>query len=234
LLPFILITAAAVAILLLAEAREQRSIAGVAKGVASSAFIAAALVSHATVTPYGRALLVALALSWLGDLLLLSREQRPVLAGLGAFLAAHLAYAAAFLLAGVAWRAVGLALLPLAAFAAIVSRWLLPHVEAPMRRPVIAYMAALTVMVALAAGAAFHGGAGPGHLLATSAAAPLGIPLVLAAAVAFLLSDLAVARDRFVRPGLANEVWGLPLYYGAQLAFAATAAFALPAVSLLG
>ena len=60
--------------------------------------------------------------------------------------------------------------------------------------------------------------------LAAGAARGGGPPLVLPAAVAFLLSDLSVARDRFVRPGLCNHLWGLPLYYAAQLAFAASAA----------
>jgi len=38
--------------------------------------------------------------------------------------------------------------------------------------------------------------------------------------VAFLASDLAVARDRFVAAGASNRIVGLPLYYLAQLGFA--------------
>jgi hypothetical protein len=41
-------------------------------------------------------------------------------------------------------------------------------------------------------------------------------------ATCFMSSDVAVARDRFVTPGVANRVWGLPLYYGAQLLLAWT------------
>lgn len=36
----------------------------------------------------------------------------------------------------------------------------------------------------------------------------------------FWCSDLAVARDRFIAPGFVNRLWGLPLYYAAQVAFA--------------
>ena len=36
------------------------------------------------------------------------------------------------------------------------------------------------------------------------------------------LSDLAVARQRFLRTGFVDRLWGLPLYYGAQLVFAST------------
>jgi hypothetical protein len=44
-----------------------------------------------------------------------------------------------------------------------------------------------------------------------------GIPV---AALAFYGSDLSVARDRFLGAGFGNRLWGLPLYYAAQLAFA--------------
>jgi uncharacterized membrane protein YhhN len=212
-LPFVLFAAAAVLVLLVAEARGWLGVGGIAKGVASSSFVAAALALRAHATPYGRVLLLALALSWVGDLLLLSRQRAWFLAGLAAFLGAHLAYATAFVLAGIDWRAVALALVPVGVFAALVARWLLPAVDGSMRGPVVAYMAALSTMVALAAGTAFRTGGSPGS----------GQWLVLAAAVAFLLSDLSVARDRFVAPGIANQLWGLPLYYAAQLAFAATA-----------
>jgi hypothetical protein len=40
------------------------------------------------------------------------------------------------------------------------------------------------------------------------------------AAVAFYLSDISVARDRFAQAGFGNRLWGLPLYYLAQLLFA--------------
>ena len=207
----VVVTATAVAVLLVAEARAWPRVAGLAKGVASSAFVAAAIAGHATATPYGRALLAALALSWIGDLLLLSREERTFLAGLGAFLAAHVAYAVAFVLWGIAGTATLVALLPLVAFALFVAVWLLPHVDETMRLPVVVYMVALSTMVALAAGAAWAGGSW----------------LLLGAAVAFLLSDLSVARDRFVAPSVLNQIWGLPLYYAAQLAFSSTAALAI-------
>ena len=42
---------------------------------------------------------------------------------------------------------------------------------------------------------------------------------LLLAAVVFFLSDLCVARDRFVSPGWENRAVGLPLYFGAQLLY---------------
>ena len=76
-----------------------------------------------------------------------------------------------------------------------VWRWLAPHVEAAMRAPVVAYIGVIAIMVACAVG--------------TLRALPI------AGAVAFFVSDLAVARDRFIAPGFDNRAWGLPLYYAA-------------------
>jgi hypothetical protein len=38
----------------------------------------------------------------------------------------------------------------------------------------------------------------------------------------FYLSDLAVARERFVSSTFWNRAWGVPLYFGAQLVLAST------------
>ena len=77
-----------------------------------------------------------------------------------------------------------------------------------MRVPVRAYVSAISLMVAAAAG--------------TYTASPA--PALLAGAIGFALSDLSVARDRFVEPGFVNRVWGLPLYYVAQLLLASSVA----------
>ena len=52
----------------------------------------------------------------------------------------------------------------------------------------------------------------------------LGVPRVAvqAGAALFWLSDLTVARDRFVRASFANRLVGLPLYYAGQLLLAST------------
>ena len=65
---------------------------------------------------------------------------------------ATFAAAVAFALRGLdlAWTAGAAALLVIAAIP--ILRWLWPHVEAPMRGPVAAYIVVITAMVALAAG----------------------------------------------------------------------------------
>ena len=174
------------------------------KPLASVGFVLCALVAGATSTLYGQWILVGLVLCLVGDLFLLSRQRRPFRVGLFSFLLGHLAYAVAFLVRGVDWLWVAAAVVVLVTIALPVSRWLLPHVSAGMKSPVVAYVAVISVMVALGAGAF-----GATHL-----------PILLTAPVAFYLSDLAVARDRFVQRSFVNRLWGLPLYYAAQVMFA--------------
>jgi uncharacterized membrane protein YhhN len=149
-------------------------------------------------------MLAALALSWIGDVLLISKEPGGFLAGLASFLLAHVTYAGAFAVRGPAWAWVAATLALLAVPYFLVDRWLLPHVKTSLRGLVRTYMAAISVMLALACG-----------LLAAG-----HTPVIFAGALAFYLSDLAVARDRFVRESLVNRLWGLPLYYAAQLLLA--------------
>ncbi len=182
----------------LAAARMGREVsAGVGKMVASTGFLAAAFVHG--VGPAAWGLVVAgLCLCWLGDLALISSQKKHFLLGLGAFLLGHLCYGAAFLVVGVdvVGLAVGLACMALAAIATL--RWLWPHVRGPMRGPVVAYVVAIAAMVGAATGAW------------------TASPWWLVGAVLFAISDLFVARNRFVAPGWNNRVVGLPLYYAAQ------------------
>jgi uncharacterized membrane protein YhhN len=202
------VTLAAVAMVLVGEARDHAGLRRVFKPLASAGFLAAALRAGAAAHPYGQALLVALALSWWGDVFLLSDARRWFLAGLAAFLLAHVGFGVAFVVRGVDPRIAGVAVLPLATVAVVLFRGLFPGVPAKLRGPVVGYAVVVTAMVALAFGA---WGAGAS-------------PLLPGAALAFWMSDYSVARDRFAGAGFANRAWGLPLYYVAQLAFAMTAA----------
>lgn len=205
------ITVVALLALLLAERAGSTRRIWVAKPLASTGFVLAAWGAGALTTRYGQIVLVALALSWLGDVLLIPKARLTFLAGLVSFLLGHVAFAAAFWLRGAPLGALGLALLVLAVPSGFTWRWLRPYVDSAMRVPVATYVAVITLMVALAlATTVQHGGW-----------------LVLAGAVAFYLSDLAVARDRFVAEGFANRLWGLPLYYGAQLLLAASTGWSI-------
>lgn len=196
----------ATALLLLSEYKESQPAKMVFKPLASTAFIAVAVLNGAWNTAYGQAVLVALAFSMAGDVFLLSRDRKMFLGGLVAFLIGHIAFAVAFVLGGITWLWVAIAAVPLLGIFDAVRRWLLPHVEDKMKRPVIAYMVVITAMVGLAAG-----------LVGTT-----GQPLFLVAAIMFFVSDLSVARDRFIEKGFKNRIWGIPLYFGAQILFGFT------------
>lgn len=176
---------------------------GALKMLASSGMLAFALSLGALDTAYGRVLSTALTLSWLGDFFLIGRTRRDVLAGLGAFLVAHLAYSAAFVtILRRSWPAAPAALL-MATLGVAVLRWLRrAEIPVAMRLPVAAYLVAIAIMVTLAATT----------LRAT----------VIIGAVAFAGSDLFVARQRFVTAAPINRLVGLPLYYAAQLLIAAS------------
>jgi hypothetical protein len=49
-----------------------------------------------------------------------------------------------------------------------------------------------------------------------------GIWTIALGASLFAISDLSVARDRFVARAFVNRLWGLPLYFAAQLILAST------------
>ncbi len=201
-----IVTLAALLALIEAERRSSPVGRALSKLTASTAFVATAVVAGALDSRYGTWVLVALVLSWVGDACLLSKARAWFLGGLVSFLLGHVAFAVAFVVRGIDLVALPVALALMMIPAAIVGRLLLPRVEAGMRGPVVAYMIVITAMVALAA----------------ATVVVWGHAWILVAAVAFYLSDLAVARDRFVAPGLSNRLWGLPLYYGAQVVFALT------------
>ena len=194
--------AGAVAALVVAQGRGRRVGAAIAKTVASAGFVLLALLRADASSGYDRLVLLALGLCLLGDLLLL--VPRAFAVGLASFLLAHLAYTAAFcaVITPRAWSPFVAAVFALASGAAAV--WLWPHLVR-LQAAVVAYIAAITVMAWGAIATAGRTGW------------PAGV-----AGVLFYLSDLAVARDRFVVRRFASRAWGLPAYYLAQVLFALT------------
>lgn len=176
----------------------------IAKLGASSCFVALAVSLGAPDTRYGQFVLAALVLGWLGDALLLARHPHAFLGGLVAFLLSHLAFAAAFVLGQVSLAAVAVAVVAVVVVGGAVLRWLLPHVPRDFKLPVLVYVVVILAMCTAAAG----------HAAAT------GRWNVLAGAVLFAVSDISVARDRFVAPGFVNRLWGWPTYFIAQLVLA--------------
>jgi uncharacterized membrane protein YhhN len=183
------------------------------KLIASSSFVALAISAGAARSLFGRILLAGLALSWIGDMLLLGRSQALFLSGLCAFLLAHVSYVTAFVVVGIDRRWALAAAVPVVSISLLVSIWLSPHVPDSMQLPVWLYTAVISGMVIGAIGT-------------RGAGAALAIPL---GALLFYFSDLSVAAGQFVQPDFPNFVWGLPFYYVGQLLLAWSAGSVLHA-----
>jgi uncharacterized membrane protein YhhN len=178
------------------------------KMAASSATILFLVATSSEATAYMWLLLAALALSWIGDLALTFDGRRPFIVGLVSFAVAHVVYAAAFVVrGGVDLPILALAGAVMVGFAVAVLKWLAPHRPAELRRPIMAYVVIISLMVTMAF-------ASQGDSL--DPRIPLG-------AVVFAASDILVAREQFVARTRWNRIIGLPLYFAAQLLLASTA-----------
>lgn len=196
-----------VSCLLYAEYTHKRPLRAVSKTLASVAFVSLALTEHATATTYGTAIAVGLGLSLLGDVLLLFSDKRVFMGGIFAFLLGHVAFTAAFFIRGVALGPLEACFVLALLIAGVVLRWLLPH-AGELKGAVVLYVLVISVMVPAA----------------VASTVKTGAVLPAIGALAFYVSDLSVARDRFVHEGFVNRAWGLPLYYLAQVLLALSCA----------
>jgi uncharacterized membrane protein YhhN len=203
----VIVTGLSCFVLVEALLADMQYVAAVAKVVASCGFLAVAVLGGALQSAYGKTLLVGLALSFLGDSFLIGKTQGAFLAGLSAFLLAHLAYVTAFVINGVSWRWMGATAVPVIGFALAAASWLSPHVAPYLALPVRVYIIVISAMVIAAFGTRGKGGS----------------VLILAGALLFFLSDLSVAALRIVQTDFPNYIWGLPLYYAGQLCLALSA-----------
>ena len=216
--PLIIITAAAVllAIVLFFEVKEKSVVGLAAKAPLSMLFVATALLQSHPAGLYYTFLIVALVLCLAGDVLLALPQKKAFLIGLVSFLLGHVAYVAVFfLVAGPNYYA-GIGAVVTVIVSALVFRWLRPHLG-KMLGPVSAYIIIISLMVIAAV------------MVMGDHSLPLRFrAIILAGAVLFYLSDLTVARHRFVKKQAANRMIGLPLYYSAQYLLAFSPAFLAP------
>jgi uncharacterized membrane protein YhhN len=196
-------TVFAVCALLGAEWRRWRLGVWLCKPLASLGFVAVAWLGGALASPHGRFFLLGLALCACGDVLLIPSSGKSFLLGLGSFALGHVAYTCGFVALGRALGASTIAAVLMAVVVIATLRWLGPHAPSDMRVPIRIYMLVIAIMIAAAVGAS------------VTHDVRLGL-----GALAFAASDLSVARERFVRASFVNLLWGLPLYYAAQLVLA--------------
>jgi len=206
LVPFLaVLSSASAALTISAELRERRRLVYAFKPLATATILCIPLLAREPVSSgYRWAFVVGLALSLAGDTFLMLPE-RWFLPGLGAFLAAHLAYGAglagALVDAPSAWR-----LLPFLGYALGLFAYLRPRLR-EHRGAVLAYALVITAMTWLAL---------ERHLDVETR----GSRLALAGALLFVVSDSALAVNRFATPFRLSPVVVLGTYYAAQLLLA--------------
>ena len=195
-------------VVLFAEKRENRALLVPSKGILSVLFVLTALTVSQASSGYRVLLLWGLAFCLGGDVCLALPQRTMFLLGLISFLIGHGFYVVAFLGVGKAgiWTLGGGLLI--CGLSGWVYRWLSPHLGR-MRGPVLAYILVITAMVACAWSVFERGDLPRGARI-----------LVLAGALCFYLSDIFVARDRFVKNAFLNRAVGLPTYYTAQFLLA--------------
>jgi uncharacterized membrane protein YhhN len=155
-----------------------------------------------------------LVLSFLGDVFLIPKNKKTFLVGLIFFLLAHVVYGFAFIPSRFPSFAFFLiSLIPIGG-SILFYRWIFPKLDR-FKIPVGVYLVVINFML-LASLAIFleSGRSTWGQMLSTRTG------LALAGAFLFYLSDLAVARERFVQRSFINKLWGLPFYFVGQFMIA--------------
>jgi uncharacterized membrane protein YhhN len=205
----ILFAASFLLILLLASEKQGRTPRGVfIKGSVSALFVVTALIQPHPLSAYYYRILAGLAFGLIGDVCLALPGNRAFRIGLFAFLGGHLLYVWAFadLARPEDWTSPVQLVILVASLGAFV--WLRPHLGR-MTVPVVVYLVVITLMLMGACAVFRHPG-----LEATCRG------VTWTGALCFYLSDLFVARQRFVTNQYLNRLIGLPLYYVGQFLLA--------------
>ncbi len=190
------------------EKRDNRRGLVPTKTALSLLFVLAAIFQPPPSPGYYHFVLAGLIFCLGGDVFLALPQKRMFLLGLVSFLIGHILYVMAFFgVAGLGqWTLIG-SLVGIGV-SGWVYRWLRPHLGA-MNGPVLAYIIVITVMVS-----------GAWSVLGDSRLIPTGRIMVFGGALLFYLSDIFVARDRFLKTSFLNRLVGLPIYYAGQFLLA--------------
>ncbi len=203
------VIALALLILLLASEKQGRTPRGVfIKGAVSALFVLTALIQPHLLPAYYHRILLGLVFGLIGDVCLALPGNTAFRAGLAAFLAGHIFYVWAFvdLTSPADWASPFQAVILASSAGAFL--WLRPHLGR-MKAPVVVYLIVITLMLA-----------GARAVLCRPGLAEPGRWVIWIGAFCFYLSDLFVARQRFVSDLYLNRVIGLPLYYVGQFLLA--------------
>jgi len=179
----------------------------ITKTILSLLFVTTALLQSYSVPAYYY-LLTGLIFCLVGDVCLALPQKKAFMGGLVAFLIGHLLYIFSFssLIPISYWISTGLFII--CGISALIFFWLRPHLKS-MLIPVLLYILVITLMAS-----------GAWAVFEKSSFQISGRALILVGALCFYVSDLFVARHRFIKEEYRNRLLGLPLYYTGQFMLA--------------
>jgi len=183
------------------------------KTLLSSLFILAVFVQPHPITHYYYFLLGGLFLCLVGDICLAFQQEKMFLWGLISFLLGHVSYSFGFFHVAHpgAWTWGGSIIV--LCISSRIYFWLKPHLGT-MKIPVMLYCIVITVMLS-----------GAWSVLDNSRLTLSGRLMIFIGALLFYVSDVFVARDRFLKKEFFNRLVGLPLYYTGQFILAFSVGF---------
>jgi len=199
---YMIVLAALLLLIALLYNEKRESVKGIlsTKPFLSTLFIITALIQPHPIPAYYHFILTGLLLCMAGDICLAFTSRKMFMAGLVSFLLGHVLYIVAFFTTASIGTWTWVALLLSLVLSWIVYARLKPHLGT-MKVPVIAYILIITLMVI-----------GAATVLGDAGLAISGRIMVFIGAVSFYVSDIFVARQRFVAKEFVNRAAGLPLY----------------------
>ncbi|TDR22630.1 lysoplasmalogenase [Marinicella litoralis] len=187
------------------ESRNQTALASKTKFLASLAFVGFAWDMGAMNSTYGQWVFIGLLMSLMGDVLLtLKGHKHAFISGLLFFMLAHLFYAWAFFKTGFNGSKLPMTLPTVILAVTITALWLRPHLTGLYAFAIPVYLFVIAVML----------------IFAWSNLSVTAWWWIVTGATLFAMSDLLVARNRFIQANSIHRIIGLPKYYLAQLMLA--------------
>jgi uncharacterized membrane protein YhhN len=194
--------------LLYFEKKEDRKPLFIVKSILSLLFVTTALLQLHPVPIYYYYIFVGLIFCLIGDVCLALQQKEAFMMGLVAFFVGHVFYIFSFTFLIQIYEWITAWLLIIFCISALIFLWLRTHLES-LLIPVLLYILAITVMAS-----------GAGAVFWKSSFHISGRVFILLGSLCFYLSDVFVARNKFIKDEYRNRLLGLPLYYIGQFLFA--------------
>jgi len=194
--------------LLYYEKKKDRMPLLIVKSILSLLFVMTALLQPHSVPAYYHYLFIGLIFCLIGDVCLALPQEKAFMVGLVSFLLGHVLYISAFLSLVQVPHWFSPWVFIIFGISAFIFFWLRPHLKS-MLIPVLLYIVVITVMAS-----------GAWAVFWKSSFQVSGRVLILAGALCFYVSDVFVARHRFIKEEYRNRLLGLPLYYTGQFMLA--------------